>query len=417
MEILLLIGGGYFLSYTALTMFGWRQHRAGNHERAMWLLDLAIRINPWMTHARISRGAVRLNYYHDYQGCIDDINRVIQQNRKSTMAFNNRGAAYYQLGETDKALKDFDRSIELQPDLLLAHFNRIRVMYERYCDYDTVIDLCEEAFQYHPQDFWLNYILIYSYIEMKDYEGALEACRHIEKNGLNITYVHSLRSLVLQKRYGVKNAIEEIDKALQFASDDTHILRILAEIYAIDFQFEKVVEIFSKLINSAPKSDELYTSRGVYYSRLGEDEKAMTDHNHALAINPYSALAYNNRSCHLAKQGQFEQALKDVNRCIELEPILKIGYGTRGETYFAIGEYEKALADFIKAEELKMNDGFALIGQAISQYKLGNIDEAKSLWEWGIEQEPQIADIEYVIREFDPPQSFVDAVKEVMALT
>jgi tetratricopeptide (TPR) repeat protein len=42
----------------------------------------------------------------------------------SAIPFNNRGSAYYKKGQVDRAMQDFDRAIELDPDYPDALNNR-----------------------------------------------------------------------------------------------------------------------------------------------------------------------------------------------------------------------------------------------------------------------------------------------------
>ena len=55
-----------------------------------------------------------------------------QSNRISAMyaAFNNRGNSYYELAEYQRALTDFNQSLQLDPNYAKAHFNRGLVYYQ-----------------------------------------------------------------------------------------------------------------------------------------------------------------------------------------------------------------------------------------------------------------------------------------------
>ena len=40
------------------------------------------------------------------------------------LGYNNRGFAYYALGEYEQAIQNYDKAIELIPDFALAYYNR-----------------------------------------------------------------------------------------------------------------------------------------------------------------------------------------------------------------------------------------------------------------------------------------------------
>jgi tetratricopeptide (TPR) repeat protein len=55
---------------------------------------------------------------------IADFDRVLQLDPQSPLAYNNRGYNRQQLGEYRQALSDYERAIELAPDYALAYQNK-----------------------------------------------------------------------------------------------------------------------------------------------------------------------------------------------------------------------------------------------------------------------------------------------------
>jgi len=43
--------------------------------------------------------------------------------------YNNRGVAYYMKGEYDRAIRDYNKAIELKPDCAEAYYNRGTVVH------------------------------------------------------------------------------------------------------------------------------------------------------------------------------------------------------------------------------------------------------------------------------------------------
>ena len=63
-----------------------------------------------------------------------------------------------------------------------------------------------------------------------------------------------------------------------------------------------------------------YTNRGVAYNDLKQYERAISDYNKAIELNPNFALAYNNRGWAYYCLKKYQQALKDFDKAIELNP-------------------------------------------------------------------------------------------------
>ena len=57
-------------------------------------------------------------------GPVADYSRAIRLNRRFALAYNNRGNAFAEKGEYDRAIVDFTRALRLDPKLALAYYNR-----------------------------------------------------------------------------------------------------------------------------------------------------------------------------------------------------------------------------------------------------------------------------------------------------
>ena len=103
---------------------------------------------------------------------IEDFDLAIQINPKDSLAFNNRGLAYRNKGETDSAINNYDQAILISADFALAYYNRGNAYYDKR-DYDRAIQDYNQALKINP-----NYALAYYdrgvvYYDRHDYEKAV----------------------------------------------------------------------------------------------------------------------------------------------------------------------------------------------------------------------------------------------------
>jgi tetratricopeptide (TPR) repeat protein len=72
------------------------------------------------------------------------------------------------------------------------------------------------------------------------------------------------------------------------------------------------------------------------------------------------AEAYNSRDWAYKEKGQYDKAISDYNKAIEINPRLVEAYNNRGLAYFYKREYDKAWDDVHKAEGLgaQVHPGF-----------------------------------------------------------
>ena len=135
-----------------------------------------------------------------------------------------------------------------------------------------------------------------------------------------------------------------------------------------------------------------YYNRGVAHSHSGEYEKAISDYNEAIRINPEDALAYYNRGLIYDNSGEYEKAISDYNEAIRINPEYADAYLGRGLIYDNSGEYEKAISDYNEA--IRINPEYADVWLELGQvYECKeNLEKAKECFERALEIDPENAD-------------------------
>jgi tetratricopeptide (TPR) repeat protein len=66
---------------------------------------------------------------------------------------------------------------------------------------------------------------------------------------------------------------------------------------------------------------KFYNNRGIAYGEKGQYDRAISEFNRAIEINPMDNKAYNNRGIVYRFQGQYDQAISDFNKAIEINPM------------------------------------------------------------------------------------------------
>jgi tetratricopeptide (TPR) repeat protein len=75
------------------------------------------------------------NNKKQYDRAIEDLDEAIRLNPSYTFAFNNRGGAYKDKGQDDRAIQDYDQAIRLDP-LYTAAFTNRGLAYEGTKDFE-----------------------------------------------------------------------------------------------------------------------------------------------------------------------------------------------------------------------------------------------------------------------------------------
>lgn len=74
---------------------------------------------------------------------------VLEIDPKNAMAYNNRGYAWVEKGDYDRATEDYNKAIKLSPQLAETYYNK-GVLYRRQGDYDQAIENYTKATETNP---------------------------------------------------------------------------------------------------------------------------------------------------------------------------------------------------------------------------------------------------------------------------
>lgn len=107
----------------------WQNGKFKDPQKAVDYWGRAITSNQNTAEAYNNRGLA----YHElkqYDKAIRDYNQAIRLAPAQVAAYNNRGNSYYEMDEYQLALADFNQSLKRKPDYAKAHLNRGLVYYQ-----------------------------------------------------------------------------------------------------------------------------------------------------------------------------------------------------------------------------------------------------------------------------------------------
>lgn len=95
-----------------------------------------------------------------------------------------------------------------------------------------------------------------------------------------------------------------------------------------------------------------YSMRALGYSLQGEYNRAISDYNAALKIDPDFAVALNNRAWAYFKSGRGLTGLPDVEKSLALNPLSEHTWDTRAHIRQIMGNFTGAFEDYEKAVQV-----------------------------------------------------------------
>ncbi|MDQ1639566.1 MAG: hypothetical protein QOF62_2905 [Pyrinomonadaceae bacterium] len=144
-------------------------------DRAIELYGALIASNPKNTDAYNDRGSAYSNR-GNLEKALEDYNQVIQSQpsdaRAYARAFNNRGFVFYKQGNTNRALEDFNRAINLSPHDA-SPFNNRGAAYSDLGKFKEALNDYGKVIEYRPKSSLSYLSRAFVYFDKHDYNAAI----------------------------------------------------------------------------------------------------------------------------------------------------------------------------------------------------------------------------------------------------
>lgn len=151
------------------------------------------------------------------------------------------------------------------------------------------------------------------------------------------------------------------------------------------------LEACTKLIDTNKADFKIFSSRGNLWGKLQEYDKAISDYDQAIKMNPKIDMTFYNRGFAWAKKGFYDKAIVDYSEAIKLTKRASF-YDSRGAAWHYKGEYKKAISDFNQAINLSTSEGsipyFYVYNRALAWNKLKDYNKALNDFNLVLELKP-----------------------------
>lgn len=206
---------------------------------------------------------------------------------KMTVAYLNRGHYWYEKNQRGKALEDFNKAIEINPEHPTAYVNR------------SMLYLAMNENQMALQDF-------NRYMELSN---PCDARGHLLSSSLSDSLRH--RGVIYFKMKQFEKALGEFSAAMEYDpfNHNNYLNRALT--YMQLGRYHEAIRDLTLCHQSAPADPDILNNRGVCHLRLGHLESALADFNQAIHINNHNPLYYINRAVVYRKIGRQAEARRD----------------------------------------------------------------------------------------------------------
>jgi tetratricopeptide (TPR) repeat protein len=306
---------------------------------------------------------------------MDDFNAAVKLLPEYAAIYNNRGNLLLSLGLTKEAIKDFDRALLLAPGYAAAYNNRAGARAKQQ-EWRRAVEDYTQAVRLAPANpaplsgrgrSYLN--LSRPHAAMRDFSRSVDADARFA-----VGYRDRAEALIQLEDY--EGAIEDLSRAIAFDVNNPAIYVVRGKAYLATDNLVAAVKDFSRAVELNTRYAKALELRGLTYALSGNTEEAFRDLNQALQLDPRSSAAFAFRAFVYKKTGQLDIASKDIANALGLDPDRADVYWAKAEVAEARGNTDQAIADLRKA--LRVDPSMRLAQVALERLGIG-VDEERAV--------------------------------------
>ena len=259
----------------------WKHHQLSDFQA---FPDRGKPINEWEREDKAWQNVVDgiRKTVEEMQAQVDSSSEGSEKELRAELAFQ-QGSVFIMIGQMNKAIEAYSRSIELYPHNPATYNNR-GVAYYIKSDYERVIVDYTKVIELKPDD-------------AKAYYN---------------------RGKIYQEKGDIDLAIADFNRVIQLKSDYTQAYIDRGIAYYDKGEYDLAIEDYTKAIDLNPNHTNAHNNRGNAYIGKSEYDLAIKNFDRAIDLESNNAMFYNNRGGAYAKKGDFDSAITDFSKAVEL---------------------------------------------------------------------------------------------------
>jgi protein O-mannosyl-transferase len=146
----------------------------------------------------------------------------------------------------------------------------------------------------------------------------------------------------------------------------------LGRAYESKSLLDKAITEYERTISIDPGNFKTYNNLGNIFWAKGLYDQAIIYYTKALEVNQNNAIIYYNRGLLYALTNNHKRAIEDYSRAIQIDPKFINAYKNRGQSYIRLNKFDFALRDLTIAVIYNPNNSDALFLRGIAYTMLGD---------------------------------------------
>jgi tetratricopeptide (TPR) repeat protein len=210
----------------------------------------------------------------------------------------------------------------------------------------------ERAAELKPDDKNLYLRLGKLFFEVKNRERSFRYLNDALKLDPNLAEAFYWRGYNYREMKDSKNAIKNFERTIELDPKYFDAYLQLGLLYS-DQNSPKAEEYYNSALSLKPDDTRALYARGMYYQGIDSTNKAITDYQHILQIDPGNRSANYNLGYNYFNKKDYKKAADYFSKAIEADPNYIAAYIGRGNAFKMLSNKQQADADLKLAAELE----------------------------------------------------------------
>ena len=289
-----------------------------------------------------------------YQDAIEQFSKAIELKPEYTDAYIARAKVYETLGEKEKALEDYKRTLVFLTKDGMIYYHAGNLLYE-LGQYEEAVKMLDKAISLIKKPVAPYHVKITSLLALGKYDEALKAANallNIRKDAMNY-YLRGRANEMLENNSAAEN---DYLMAERLNPRFIEARLALAGIYLQDDRLEKAMNECNRILAFDSKNTQAYLLRSRVYVKQLDMPNAINDISRLLLIEPDNADMFFLRGNYYQMFNQHINAITDFSKAISLKPDDPQIYMARAKSYEEILDYKSAEKDYQKITTLSKDN-------------------------------------------------------------
>lgn len=311
-------------------------------------------------------GAMKHKFKGEVSAALDMLLFSVEVDSTNAAAYSELSNYSSFLRENGKSQELMIKAVSLDPDNIWYKY-KLADFYTRSDSLEKAASVYEDILKIKSSNVSLYYTLCSYYIKLEEYKKAIGILEKLEEREGETFEIFSEKIKLYSQTEGDEKVISELERRMAEKPDELPVQMLLAQMYQMNGMADKAGELYSRIIDNNPRSEEVNAAVLGFYESTDKD-------------------VFMNKIREIVTDKDFSEDLKDfaITRAL-------INDSTKNDTVFI----ESMFKDAVSA--ISFDDTAVLIKYAQYLQMKGRTDEMIAVLEDVFRRDPTIEVVNYML--------------------